>query len=234
MGIAIISFFLLPESPEHASWLTPEEKALAVARSLSENIGSTEIVDRMHSSVVWHAMFNPTTLVNCFIFLVVRPALLLNKSLVAADLEPSFAEQHCRTRSWLLLAHNVKALAQGFKRDELTCPACYAQPPCDLPESHNDSDSAPFCTALRRRRLHDSALPLPVMENAPARIVHGDCGAIRHAGIRNLPRNERSVRSASHQSRSAKLTLTLTCSKSSSLCRYLHDRYRRLCFRSHV
>lgn len=74
MGIAIISFFLLPESPEHASWLTPEEKALAAARVKSENVGSTEVIDQMHGSVVWHAMFNPTTLVNCFIFLLVRMA----------------------------------------------------------------------------------------------------------------------------------------------------------------
>lgn len=63
-------FFLLPESPEHASWLTPEEKALAAARIKSENVGSTEVIDQMHGSVVRHAMFNPTTLINCFIFLL--------------------------------------------------------------------------------------------------------------------------------------------------------------------
>ena len=63
MGIAIISWFVLPNSPDSAKWLTPQEKALCAVRIKSENVGSLEVIDGLHRKVIWKAMLNPTTLV---------------------------------------------------------------------------------------------------------------------------------------------------------------------------
>ena len=63
MGIAVISWFVLPNGPETARWLSSQEKALAAVRIKSENVGSLEVVDGIHRGVIRTAMFNPTTLV---------------------------------------------------------------------------------------------------------------------------------------------------------------------------
>ncbi|KAK4698379.1 hypothetical protein P7C70_g7898, partial [Phenoliferia sp. Uapishka_3] len=70
IGLGIGSFFLLSESPETASWLTPEEKALATARIKGENLGSTVVVDKMSGKAVMDGAFSPTTLMIALIFLL--------------------------------------------------------------------------------------------------------------------------------------------------------------------
>ncbi|TNY19180.1 putative MFS transporter [Rhodotorula diobovata] len=68
MGIALISYFILPDRPETCKWLTPEERLLAEARIKSENVGQTEVVDALHSKTLWSGVFNPTTLISATIF----------------------------------------------------------------------------------------------------------------------------------------------------------------------
>ncbi|KAM0789341.1 hypothetical protein ACM66B_000173 [Microbotryomycetes sp. NB124-2] len=70
MGIAIISWFVLCDSPEAAKWLSEDEKKLAVARIKSENVGSLEAIEAMHGKVVKKAIFNPTTQIVGLIFLL--------------------------------------------------------------------------------------------------------------------------------------------------------------------
>ncbi|GAA5837014.1 hypothetical protein JCM11251_004474 [Rhodosporidiobolus azoricus] len=70
MGLGVLAWFLLPDSPSKARFLTPEQRILAVARIKSENVGSTELLDSVHQSVVRQAMFNPTTLTMVLYFLL--------------------------------------------------------------------------------------------------------------------------------------------------------------------
>ncbi|BGP40847.1 hypothetical protein JCM10449v2_004812 [Rhodotorula kratochvilovae] len=69
MGIAIISWFILPDRPEVCKWLTPEERLLAEARIKSENVGQTNVIDSMQRKTVYQGIFNPTTLIVSTIFL---------------------------------------------------------------------------------------------------------------------------------------------------------------------
>ncbi|GAA5894425.1 hypothetical protein JCM6882_004816 [Rhodosporidiobolus microsporus] len=62
IGLGIVAYFLMPDNPAQARFLTPEQRILAVARIKSENVGSTALLDEVYSSVVKSAMFNPTTL----------------------------------------------------------------------------------------------------------------------------------------------------------------------------
>ncbi len=49
VAIAAIAFFILPNFPRTTSWLTEEERALAVWR-LEEDIGEDDWVDSQHQS----------------------------------------------------------------------------------------------------------------------------------------------------------------------------------------
>lgn len=49
IGIAIVSFFILPNFPRTTSWLTEEERALAVWR-LEEDVGEDDWVDSKEQS----------------------------------------------------------------------------------------------------------------------------------------------------------------------------------------
>ncbi|GAA5836740.1 hypothetical protein JCM11251_002714, partial [Rhodosporidiobolus azoricus] len=69
MGIAIISWFLMPNDPESCRWLSEEERALASARIKSENVGQTEVIDALQRKAILHGVFNPTTLISSLIFL---------------------------------------------------------------------------------------------------------------------------------------------------------------------
>ncbi|KAK4057222.1 hypothetical protein OIO90_001717 [Microbotryomycetes sp. JL221] len=70
MGIAVISWFVLSDSPQVAPWLSEEEKKLAVARIKSENVGSIEAIEALHGKVVRKTIFNPTTQIVGLIFLL--------------------------------------------------------------------------------------------------------------------------------------------------------------------
>ncbi|GAA5820599.1 hypothetical protein JCM3770_007171 [Rhodotorula araucariae] len=62
MALGVTAYFVLPDSPSKARFLTPEERVLAVTRIKSENVGSTALLDQVHSKVVKGAILNPTTL----------------------------------------------------------------------------------------------------------------------------------------------------------------------------
>ncbi|GAA6005626.1 uncharacterized protein JCM10292_006718 [Rhodotorula paludigena] len=68
-GIAIISWFILPDRPEVCKWLSPEERALAEARIKAENVGQSTAIDSMHWQTVKDGVWNPTTMVCALIFL---------------------------------------------------------------------------------------------------------------------------------------------------------------------
>ncbi|KAM5384643.1 hypothetical protein ACJZ2D_001388 [Fusarium nematophilum] len=67
--LAIISFFTLTDRPETASWLTQEEKELAIARVKSERVGATEVLDRFNSKKVFAGIWNPVTIASALVFL---------------------------------------------------------------------------------------------------------------------------------------------------------------------
>ncbi|GMK58035.1 hypothetical protein CspeluHIS016_0500670 [Cutaneotrichosporon spelunceum] len=72
MGIAIISYFTMTDHPHTARWLNEEEKALAIARVKSENVGTTEVTDKMDKKKLLAGVINPNTLVVSWIFLFVN------------------------------------------------------------------------------------------------------------------------------------------------------------------
>lgn len=70
IGLAAISYFTLTDRPETARWLTPEERELAIARIKSENVGATDLLDKMKLTKLKIGILNPNTLVVGFIFLL--------------------------------------------------------------------------------------------------------------------------------------------------------------------
>ncbi|EJD45751.1 MFS general substrate transporter [Auricularia subglabra TFB-10046 SS5] len=69
-GLALIGFATLTDRPETATWLTEEEKALAVARVKSERIGATQVLDKLDIPKILLGISSPVTLVTSFIFLL--------------------------------------------------------------------------------------------------------------------------------------------------------------------
>jgi len=70
IGISIIAYFTLTDRPQTARWLTKDEKELAIARVKSENVGATEVLDRMDRKKLALGIFNPNTFVVAVIFLL--------------------------------------------------------------------------------------------------------------------------------------------------------------------
>ncbi|KAL1835806.1 hypothetical protein VTJ49DRAFT_6037 [Mycothermus thermophilus] len=70
IGLAVISFFTLTDRPETASWLTQEEKDLAIARVKSERVAATEVLDRMDLKKLLQGIINPVTLATAVLFLL--------------------------------------------------------------------------------------------------------------------------------------------------------------------
>lgn len=69
IGLGIISFSTLTDRPETARWLNEEEKALAIARVKSENVGSTAVLDKLDWRKLALGILNPNTLVCALVFL---------------------------------------------------------------------------------------------------------------------------------------------------------------------
>ncbi|GAA5992284.1 hypothetical protein JCM10908_000406 [Rhodotorula pacifica] len=70
MVIGMVSWFLISDRPSACKWLSPEERELAEFRLIAEHVGQHEVVDKMHSKAVRSGIFNTTTLVVSFIFLL--------------------------------------------------------------------------------------------------------------------------------------------------------------------
>jgi len=68
--LSIIGYFTLTDRPETARWLSEEEKILAIARVKSENVGATEVLDKLDTPKLLRGIFNPNTLAISFIFLL--------------------------------------------------------------------------------------------------------------------------------------------------------------------
>ncbi|KAI2636675.1 MFS general substrate transporter [Xylaria nigripes] len=68
IALAIISFFTITDRPETASWLTQEEKDLAIARVKSERMGQTSVIDKLDKKKLWLGFWNPIVLSTAVIF----------------------------------------------------------------------------------------------------------------------------------------------------------------------
>jgi hypothetical protein len=60
-GYAIILFFILPDSPAKASFLTESERKIAVQRTLKNKTGSTGVMEAFQWSQVSDAVKDPQT-----------------------------------------------------------------------------------------------------------------------------------------------------------------------------
>jgi MFS family permease len=69
-GLALISFFTLTDRPATASWLSPEEKDLAIARVKSERVGTTEVLEKLDIPKILRGILSPVTIFTSFIFLL--------------------------------------------------------------------------------------------------------------------------------------------------------------------
>jgi MFS family permease len=93
VGLALISFLTLTDRPEVASWLTVEEKKLAIARVKSERIGQTELLDRMNGRKAWLGFWNPAVLANALISMldnITVQGLAFFLPTIVASIYPSF------------------------------------------------------------------------------------------------------------------------------------------------
>ncbi|PSK46000.1 hypothetical protein B9Z65_4968 [Elsinoe australis] len=70
VGLAVISFFTVTDRPETATWLTQEEKDLAVARVKSERVGTTEVLDKIDVKKTIMGLISPVSIATSFIFLL--------------------------------------------------------------------------------------------------------------------------------------------------------------------
>ncbi|KAL5342722.1 major facilitator superfamily domain-containing protein [Aspergillus crustosus] len=72
IGLGLIAFITLTDSPETARWLTAEEKELAIARvrSESEHAGVHEVLDKLDKTKLLRGIFNPVTLATAWIMLL--------------------------------------------------------------------------------------------------------------------------------------------------------------------
>jgi sugar phosphate permease len=69
IGLSIIGYFTLTDRPATARWLSEDEKQMAIARVKSENVGSTEVLDKLDTPKIMRGIFNPNTLAVSVIFL---------------------------------------------------------------------------------------------------------------------------------------------------------------------
>ena len=69
-GLSLIAFFTLTDRPATASWLTQEEKDLAIARVKSERVATTEVLDKLDKTKTFRGIISPATLGTAFIFLL--------------------------------------------------------------------------------------------------------------------------------------------------------------------
>jgi len=70
IALALIGFITLTDRPETARWLSQEEKDLAIARVKSENVSTTEVLDKMDTKKLGRGIMSPVTLAVSFIFLL--------------------------------------------------------------------------------------------------------------------------------------------------------------------
>ncbi|KAK7756290.1 hypothetical protein SLS62_001516 [Diatrype stigma] len=68
VGLALLSFVTLTDRPETARWLTPAERALAIARVKSERVGQTAVLDGMDRRKLWLGFWNPVVLSTALVF----------------------------------------------------------------------------------------------------------------------------------------------------------------------
>ncbi|KLO89333.1 putative MFS transporter [Fusarium fujikuroi] len=75
-AVGVISFFTLTDRVETAFWLSPEQKALANARIMSERVGTTEIIDKFGTKRMLRGILNPvvlpTAVISFFNFITVH------------------------------------------------------------------------------------------------------------------------------------------------------------------
>lgn len=68
--VGIASFFLLPNDPTGASWLSEDEKLLAVSRVRSERVNADdELIDSFHWTKIWRGIANPVVIMTSSVFM---------------------------------------------------------------------------------------------------------------------------------------------------------------------
>ncbi|KAI7722801.1 putative MFS transporter [Hortaea werneckii] len=70
IGLSLIGFVTLTDRPATVTWLTQEQKDLAVARVRSELLGATEVLDKIDSKKTLRGILGPVTLTTAFVFLL--------------------------------------------------------------------------------------------------------------------------------------------------------------------
>jgi MFS family permease len=70
IGLSLIAFGTLTDRPETASWLTQEEKDLAIARVKSERVAQTSVLDKMDRKKLWLGFWNPAVISTACVFLL--------------------------------------------------------------------------------------------------------------------------------------------------------------------
>ncbi|KDE08527.1 hypothetical protein MVLG_01306 [Microbotryum lychnidis-dioicae p1A1 Lamole] len=63
ISVSIMAWFVMTASPETATWLSADEKELAVNRVKSENVGATTLIDKASKRLYLQGMFNKTAIV---------------------------------------------------------------------------------------------------------------------------------------------------------------------------
>ncbi|KAK4452643.1 major facilitator superfamily domain-containing protein [Podospora aff. communis PSN243] len=70
VGLSLISYLTLTDRPSTASWLTAEEKELAIARVKAERVGNTQVLDKMDKTKLFRGLANPVVMTTSFAFLL--------------------------------------------------------------------------------------------------------------------------------------------------------------------
>jgi hypothetical protein len=98
-GLAIISFWTLTDRPETARFLTAEEKKIAIARVQSENVGSTDLIDKLDWAKFKNGLKNPNvSLVSSFTVRLAEGRIVLRRPWLSL---PSFYSITLLYKDWL-------------------------------------------------------------------------------------------------------------------------------------
>jgi sugar phosphate permease len=68
--VGLLAVALLTDRPETARWLSPDEKALAVARVKSERVAQTALLDKYTHKKAWRGIWNPVVMATSWVFLL--------------------------------------------------------------------------------------------------------------------------------------------------------------------
>lgn len=71
-GVAAIAFFIMADRPATASWLSKEEKALAISRIKRETPAQVEVTEKLRKKGLYSGLFNINSALIAAVFFFVR------------------------------------------------------------------------------------------------------------------------------------------------------------------